>query len=342
VNAGQAQGGQVKTQQLRRKAFLIFTVFAGLVLAGFAVPAAYADTLDLGAASNFVIYGYGSAFTNLDNPGAVFINGNVGIGTGGAVNIGGTNVNISGDIFFADANANSTSQFVVGNGADHIGGAACTSTATCLATGNVIFSNANALNAEAAVNNLYNTSRVLATTAGSPSGALSSNFTWTGNGGTNVASLSSLTLSAGSTLTLKGGAGDIFILNITGNFMGSSGGSIVLDGISPDQVLFNMICTGASQSCNSSDINEPAVSFSGSFVGAGIVLGLDSDITQDTPGGGWTGRFFGDTDETIKLFSEATITQPTTTTTVPEPSSVALLGAGIFGLLGFARRKSDS
>jgi hypothetical protein len=314
------------------------TSLAALLLVVLAVPSARGDTLTLGAASNFAIYGYGSAFTDENGPGPITINGNVGIGTGGSMNMQGSTVVIGGKVFFADTNSG---QFTMSAAtSDSIGGAICNTAAACIATGNVQFSNTNALNAEAAVLNLYNTSRVLSPTAGSPSGALASSFTWTGDGGTNVAKLTSINLSSGSTLTLNGSASDVFILNITGNFSGSGSGKIVLSGgVTPDHVLFNMICTGASQSCNNADTNEPAVTFSGSFVGAGIVLGLDSDITQDTPGGGWTGRFFGDTDETIKLFSEATITQPTPTTPTPEPATLALMGTGILALGSFVRRR---
>jgi MYXO-CTERM domain-containing protein len=70
---------------------------------------------------------------------------------------------------------------------------------------------------------------------------------------------------------------------------------------------------------------------SGSFDGSGLLLGLDSNITDFAPSGDWTGRLFSGA--TIHLFSGGAIDQPVPTqpvpTQVPEASTLAILGAAL-------------
>ncbi len=55
---------------------LVLTLFLG------ASPA-LADPYSLGDAVNFAVYGFGTAFTDNLQPGALTVNGNVGVGPGG-------------------------------------------------------------------------------------------------------------------------------------------------------------------------------------------------------------------------------------------------------------------
>ena len=48
----------------------------------------------------------------------------------------------------------------------------------------------------------------------------------------------------GSTVTLKGVAGDSFILNVTGKFVLNGGSRIVASGIQPKDILYNIIGSG--------------------------------------------------------------------------------------------------
>ena len=67
--------------------------------------------------------------------------------------------------------------------------------------------------------------------------------TITGNGGMNVFQINGDLALSLSTLTLSGGASDVFVFNITGQ-VNLSRANIVLSGVSPSAVLFNLIGTG--------------------------------------------------------------------------------------------------
>lgn len=67
--------------------------------------------------------------------------------------------------------------------------------------------------------------------------------TITGNGGLNVFQINGDLALSLSTLTLSGGASDVFVFNITGQ-VNLSRANIVLSGVSPSAVLFNLIGTG--------------------------------------------------------------------------------------------------
>jgi Ice-binding-like len=81
-----------------------------------------------------------------------------------------------------------------------------------------------------------------ASLAGLPStqtyGDITTNVTFVGNGGTNVISLNSVNL-VKRTLTISGGANDVFIFNVAGQFNFASS-QIVLNGVSAANVLWNL------------------------------------------------------------------------------------------------------
>src|SRR5207249_1972517 len=65
-----------------------------------------------------------------------------------------------------------------------------------------------------------------------------------GNGGLNVICVGDVTLS-GKTVTLLGAASDQFVINVTGRFALTAGGSIrVAGGLQPGAVLYDIIGTG--------------------------------------------------------------------------------------------------
>lgn len=89
------------------------------------------------------------------------------------------------------------------------------------------------------------------------------------------------------------------LLKVAGGFRFSNG-LINLVGVSPDHVLVDLLRTADGGT-------RADVLMSGGATGSGIVPALDRNITEDTPSGGWTGRFISDSDKTIHLFSEAKI-----------------------------------
>ncbi len=77
-------------------------------------------------------------------------------------------------------------------------------------------------------------------------GSITSSTTFTGDGGQNVIYINGqVNIGGGSTLTINGGTNDTFIFNISQNFQMSGGSNIVLNGVSPNQVLWLLPANGA-------------------------------------------------------------------------------------------------
>ena len=303
-----------------------------------------ADPYSLGNLGNFAVYGFGTAFTDQLQPGALTVNGNVGIGPGGDLTLGGSGVTISGRIFdYTTAATNIT--FSGGpnnlsiNGTTYPNGVA---PATVVAGGGIVENSAIATNAKLDEITLYSTLAGLTQTGTATTLSGQTYNTANGVSNTTVIDVSGNTSLNGPDLTITGDANDFFVFRILGSFAGSSGGVITLNGVSADHVIFDFLCaTTVVGVCNATaGAGTSDVTFSGSFQGAGIVFGLERNITQDTPGGFWNGRYFSDTDRTIHLFSEATINQPTITTqSTPEPGTFVLMFSGFAGLGMVVRRR---
>jgi hypothetical protein len=297
----------------------------------------------LGDGVNFAVYGFGSGFTDQLQPGAVTVNGNVGVGPGGNSILGGANVVISGQLIYSDpitsANFSASGGPIKINGsAFNLAGSTTTQIANGLAAGQLVQNSSMASQTKTDLQTLYSSVAGLSATAGAPSGALASSLTWNGSGGNNVASLSSFGYSSGDTLTLNGSASDYFIFNISGGWSMSGSANIVLGAnVSPDHVLFNLLETA--NGGTGADVTA-----SGSSTGFGVILALDRNITFDLPGGDWTGRLFSDTDKTIHLFSEATINQPV----LPVPEATTFIAGALLLLplgastLRILRRKATA
>src|SRR6185312_5539546 len=100
---GEQEEPQISGHMRMRK--LVATTFLGLgSFFALATQPSFADPYVIGTdLSNFTIYGFGSGFTDQLQPGALTVNGNVGMGPGGDMTLGGSGVTISGQIF--DSNA---------------------------------------------------------------------------------------------------------------------------------------------------------------------------------------------------------------------------------------------
>lgn len=114
----------------------------------------------------------------------------------------------------------------------------------------------------------------------------------TGNGGLNVIDVAFDVSVSSGLLTIIGNATDAFVFNVHGAMKFSGGAEVVLDGVNPGQVLWNILGTGQ------------RVDFSGNSIINGTVLAVDRSITVS--GGTVTGAIISGGDE-LKLQSGPTV-----------------------------------
>ncbi|MBI3887346.1 MAG: hypothetical protein HY302_16695 [Opitutae bacterium] len=149
--------------------------------------------------------------------------------------------------------------------------------------------------------------------------------TLTGNGGLNVFQINGdLALSQYQSLILNGTASDIFVFNITGQ-VNLSKADIVLCGVSPDAVLFNLIGTGQK------------VLSTGHSNTQGVFLAENGAIQVD--GGVHTSDFIAG--DTLIWQSGVNITQATSAAVVavPEAGTTATLVLTLGGLAALVIRR---
>lgn len=175
-----------------------------------------------------------------------------------------------------------------------------------------------------------------AMTAGQTFGNITSTQTFNSYAGTSVFDLGGLNLNGGS-LTLHGSSTDQFVINIgSGGLSMGAGASIVLDGVNPGNVLFNV--TG-----NNTNFNVGAATLQGTFLGAdtNVRMVLGDGLTLN-------GASFLSNGITANLQTICGVgqTEPpcdggTPPIPVPEPSGLPFLGLGaaLIGYLGYRRRK---
>ncbi|MEQ1850425.1 MAG: SdrD B-like domain-containing protein [Chthoniobacteraceae bacterium] len=123
-------------------------------------------------------------------------------------------------------------------------------------------------------------------------GNVTSSLTITGNGGLNVIKISSLSYNS-KTLTLKGGPGDIFIINVAGGWTFADS-KITLNGVTAGQVVFNFPTTGSTiQMYKATNVingtflapqrsviyHNPA-SFNGQIIAKGLNIHSDANLTS--------------------------------------------------------------
>jgi hypothetical protein len=166
--------------------------------------------------------------------------------------------------------------------------------------------------------------------AGLSVGDIKSSQILSSQGSQSVFDVDALNLGAGQSLTLSGNAGDQFIVNVDGLFTLGASASIVLDGVLPEDVLFNL--TGASGSVGAAanlrgtflapnqdfQLGSADDLLGARFLAQNISVGAATNVGGDFGGGGGVPPV-----------------------NVPEPAVVPLmvLGLVMVGLLGWRRRQ---
>jgi hypothetical protein len=180
---------------------------------------------ELGVAGSygFSILGLQGANIQLSS-GPLQVNGNVGIGSMGLVHLSG--------------------------GATLLGALYADPLATILVDGGSAFGGGTNIISFAAIQNAAiaeNTAAALLTPTQTFPNGIQTATTIIGNGGQNVIAVNGqLHLSSGQNLTISGGPSDTFIFNFAqgAGFQLDGGASIILNGVSPNNVLFNFPGTG--------------------------------------------------------------------------------------------------
>ncbi len=162
---------------------------------------------------------------------------------------------------------------------------------------------------------------------GASVGYINSTQTFHRQGDLSVFNISGLNLSAGHSLTLKGNADDVFIVNVDYfGFMLGGGAAIVLDGVKAQNVLFNM--HGA---LNAGHVNVAAGSMQGTYIAPDAYMQLGDGLNLEGVrflGAGISGNL-----QTV--YGIPGVNPPVE---VSEPSVLLLFGFGLMGL-GFVRSR---
>jgi hypothetical protein len=303
---------------------------AGIVAAGMltaAVQSANAAAITLGTAANYgVVTGVGGT---LVIGGGLKVNGNVGLGSGYNVQVSGTNSE-SGTTYYDYTTGQGS--YTVNSGGSFTQGGSVNQSMTQVMSDAVTASTAAA--AATATAGLVDQGGSISLNGSSVTIKALTNLS------ENVLDISALSLTNG-TLTFddNGFIGAKFIINVTGAF--SVGNSAIIKGIngaSGADIIFNIEGT-----------NSSAVSLTGNSSTSiiGTILAPQRNVNIGG-GGSLTGALIAGVNNAGKSYTttEAStgynITSlgytPRTVVSTPEPSSVAIFGAGMLALVGIRRR----
>ncbi|HLW35088.1 MAG TPA: collagen-binding domain-containing protein [Chthoniobacterales bacterium] len=226
----------------------IAAVAVGIFTAGAATDTLPGGAINVGSADYFTVLAKGDAgFTDNTITGPSFVTGNYGLG-GGKLSITGSS-KITGKLVKATGTQLNTS------GQGTVTGGVSTDDAQL----DSAFADAAALSDAAAMEAVTPAYASLTSVNGS--------MTITGAPGQKVVlSLQDFKLNGGATFTLQGTATTSFIVNVSKTFALTGGSKIVLSGVPPENVLFNIRGTGSQ------------VSFSGGSSMSGILLAMNRKV----------------------------------------------------------------
>ncbi len=294
----------------RLRGFIGGGVWILLALALWNPSTATATPFNLGDAAQFVILGDENTY-EVGNKSQ--ITGNIGVGPGGMLNLSGGPFNLTGSIYFADPVVPGTNYIT--SGINNI-------------SGSVTQDNALVTLALSALTTLYTTALGVYDPLQATKNLNAS--TTIGPGNYNFANVD---LNS-DTITFTGSSNDYIIVNVKNELKINNSHFILTGGIPVDHILWNLI-----QSGDGGDASKNVTIGGSDTQFAGVFLALDRKISISDNNG--TGRFYGgkstQTDKDFTFVSGVTLAAPTTP--VPEPGSLFLLGSGLIGIVGFARRK---
>lgn len=285
---------------------MIKQLFQSVVVAlAMASSSAFAVPVDLGSAGNYTLLSHGTniwygmpMYGNLELGSEAEIYGNVGVRN--TLNMAHGSV-IHGDADFGSLTQNPGASI---EGDETIQGAAFW---------------------DALYADLKGASQTAKALAGISAGVINSTQVFNRQGNLSVFNISSLHLGAGKSLTLKGNADDVFVVNVDNGFMLGGGAAIILDGLSANNVLFNMHGI-----LNAGHVNVAAGKMQGTYIAPDSYFQLGDGL--DLNGVRFLGAGISGNLQTVHG-----ITPPVTD--VPEPSSLLLVGLGLIGLSLVRRRR---
>ncbi|MBX6311753.1 MAG: hypothetical protein IRY99_02345 [Isosphaeraceae bacterium] len=291
----QRRSGQGAVRGARPWLGVMAFALAALGLAG--PSASLAGPLSLGQAADYGLFGIAPAIVQINNDGQP-VNSDLALGPGTSGTLFASTLNGS---VFRDPAASFSAPFGTVNG-----------TITTLSLAPAVADATSAAQAAAALPPTTHLGDFILN---------SGSVTLPGSGGTNVYAVNNFTMNSlsSSTLLLRGGSQDQFVFNVTGQFLILGfNNRIVLDGISPGQVLFNFLGTGTNVV-----INGQGNAVAGTFLGLnrGVQIVGSNTVVGGLVFGGPGFQLTGNNHFDAVAFG-----------VVPEPCSLVLLMLGLISV----------